>query len=109
MVPDEAYIVANGGGGDRAVYIELPDGQLDLLPRLPNPWTGRQWTGWNFGYDGTGPAHLERAISRTFEFVDEIDRDQFPSNWVYQQVCHSDKTHLRISVRDIRARYNSSA
>lgn len=103
-IPDEAYIVAaEHGAGDRPVYIELPDRRLDLLPRPPDSSSG-----WNFGYSGTGPGQLEWAISRTFELVDGIDRDHFPRGWVEEQVCHSNKAHLRISVREIRARYKPS-
>lgn len=34
-VPDDAELVADGAGGDRPVYISLPDGRMALLPADP--------------------------------------------------------------------------
>lgn len=99
-IPDEAFIVGDGEGGSRPVYIELPDGQLDPLPRQPSLVAND----WNFGYGGGGPGALVFAILRTFESVDGVDFEQLPERWVDDQVCYSSKDELRISVRDLRRR-----
>lgn len=103
QIPDDAMIVADGATGSRPVYIELPGGRLDLLPRQPDKFAGD----WNFGYSGGEPGSLEwGAISRTFQLVDEISQDQVPAGWIETQVCQSEKAQLRISVRGIRQRYS---
>jgi predicted DNA-binding transcriptional regulator AlpA len=99
-IPDEALIVADGGLGSRPVYIQLPDGKLDPLPRQPDPIAND----WNFGYGGGGPGSLESAILRTIHLADGVPIEDLPHAWVDDQVCHSDKAHLRISVRDLRRR-----
>jgi hypothetical protein len=99
-IPDDAAIVSGGSGaGDRPAYIQLPDGRLDLLPRVPG-CLGQ----WSFGYSGSGPSDLALAICHTFELADRIDRDRFPFAWVDDEVCRN-RDQLVIAVADVRARY----
>jgi hypothetical protein len=64
--PDDAILVASndgGRGGVRAIYVQLPDGRVDLLPADP----GRNDDGpppFTWGYSGSGPANLASAIYR---------------------------------------------
>jgi hypothetical protein len=99
-ISDASSLVADGATGDRPVYIELPDGRLDLLPAHPAPFLA----GWNFGYEGGGPFALVIAIERTFELVDGIEAEQLPRAWIRDQVNHADQGRLRIGVAELRRR-----
>jgi hypothetical protein len=82
------------------MYIELPEGQLDLLPAHPAPFLD----GWNFGYDGGGPFALVTAI----ELVDGVEAERLPSAWIGDQVNHADQGRLRIGVAELRRRIGTA-
>lgn len=101
-IPDGSSLVADGDGGSRPVYLELPDGRLRPFPhpgRFDDPETG-----WNFGYGGTGPGNLIQSIMTVFEITDQIPRSALPHGWIHDQVTHSDRQVLRIPVADLRRR-----
>jgi hypothetical protein len=121
-VPDESYpdgavvIASNdtGRSGGRAVYVQLPDGRLDLLPA--NPDSGGPYPGFAWGYCGTGPGALEAAIVRSCceDYRDPaverrlndstVDRLTF-RRWLEEQVESALKHSLTLRVEDVRARY----
>lgn len=100
--PDEANLLADGGdeGRDRPVYVEGSDGRLNLLPRDPD----RLYSGWSFGYGGSGPSALVNAISRYISQVDRTNGSWIPLAWIDDQVTHSRRDHLQINLGDLRRR-----
>lgn len=85
--------------GDLPVFVEHADGSLEPLARDPE----HPYDGWNFGYSGGGPGTLAEAITRVVAASDGDVAGQVHA-WIDDQVCHSDKNALRISVDGIRRR-----
>ncbi|MFI5736135.1 helix-turn-helix transcriptional regulator [Kribbella sp. NPDC051587] len=97
---DDVVLVADGDLNDRPVYLLHGTGQLQPLPETPTPFAG----GWNFGYGGSGPGLLIRAISELVKASDHLTDDQVPRDWITDQVHHSSKESLAISLADLRRR-----
>ncbi|MEU3356120.1 helix-turn-helix domain-containing protein [Streptomyces sp. NPDC037389] len=66
--PDEAELLATPG--NMTVFVRLPDGRLDLLPADPRY---PRYSDFTWGYGGTGPDNLARALS--FALLDHPDSD----------------------------------
>lgn len=73
-LPGDAALVADGGPGDRPVYIRWPDHSLAPLPGRPD---GQIHAGWNFGYSGSGPDALAADIgTRLAAHMNAVARDR---------------------------------
>ena len=59
-----------GAPGPTPVYLQRPDGRLQLLPSAPNRRDGNTYT---WGYPGTGPANLAAA---TVDLIHRAARDE---------------------------------
>jgi hypothetical protein len=99
---DDTTLLADGGidGGDRPVYLQTPEGPLNLLPRDP----AHVHIGWNFGYGGGGPSALTNAIGRYISLVDNTIHERLPYAWIDDQVTNSRREHLQINLGDLRRR-----
>lgn len=64
--PDRAIIAGSAARGARPVYVQLPDGDVDLVPMDPDRWEARPGKGplFNWGYSGQGPETLAAALYR---------------------------------------------
>jgi predicted DNA-binding transcriptional regulator AlpA len=67
--PDQAIIAgsaAPAAPGGRPVYVQLPDGRVDLVPMDPDGWDARPGKGplFNWGYGGQGAETLAVALYR---------------------------------------------
>lgn len=99
-LPDDAELVADGGKGDRAVYVRYASGEMDLLPSRP----GRTGDEWNFGYSGGGPTYLESAICRAYALTRRVPLAQVPRRWIEDAVDHSSEDHFSMRIGEITRR-----
>lgn len=97
-IPPGTHLVADGQAGSRPVYLQHPDGRLDLLPR------GHSSNDWNFGYGGGGPGALVDAITHAIADYAHLDVEDLPRAWIDDQVCYSSQDQLRISIDDLLRR-----
>jgi hypothetical protein len=99
---DAAVFRGEAFRGNRAVYIFLPDGRIDLLPAEEHFWT------FSWGYGGNGPGRLEISISRAMGLLRGTRRstsDAF-EQWLegLVETQHMDRP-LEIPVGLLRAKF----
>lgn len=96
-VPDGVRIVADGTdrGGDRPAYLVTAQDRITPLPT-------DSVDGWNFGYLGGGPGHLEAAIGDLIAHADHLEHDQVPHRWIESRVSYGPSTLLDIPVDELR-------
>jgi len=106
--PDEARIVGCGAkqGGERPVYVLMPDGSMDLLPAYPSQ--SSQAPSFQWGYGGGGPNELELAIKgaccKDYRDLDDPWDEAFRpfQGWIDFQIRNADRDHLDLKVGEIR-------
>lgn len=100
---DDAAVI-RADARSQAVYIFLPDGRIDLLPR-------EEPVGWNFGwgYGGSGPGRLEISICRAVGLLRGTRQGTYTefNLWLEDLVekQHSPHGPLEIPVGDVRAKF----
>lgn len=107
--PDTAVIVANNiysgrGLGGRPAYISYENGTYDLLQKGFD--SGGGIPGFTWGYDGTGPSNLERAIEEACCSAAPAPKSQWFRWWLQSMISTSPKREeLKISVGEVRRWY----
>ena len=100
---DSAVFRGEASRGDRAVYIFLPDGRIDLLPAEELYW------GFNWGYGGSGPGRLEISICRAAGLLRGEHQSTYPAfrRWLEDLVenQHDADGPLEIPVGLVRAKF----
>ncbi|MBP2214689.1 hypothetical protein JOJ87_005101 [Rhodococcus ruber] len=97
FIPEASRIVATDDG-DAAVFIRRPDGSLTPLPRPARS----DFSGWSWGYSGSGPLTLASAIAEVLTVSDGIDyRPHYRR--IEELLGVSPQDRLDISIDRIRA------
>ena len=107
--PNTAVIVANNiysdrGFGGRPAYISHENGAYDLLPKGFDEGGGMP--GFTWGYGGTGPSNLERAIEEACCSAAPVPESEWFRWWLESMIStRPNREELKISVGEVRRWY----